>query len=172
VNEAFNAGWPFTSDGNGHLQRSRERRNDYGFSFGGPVLTKVYNGHNKTFFFVNFEQFRETTSNNFPITVPTEAYRRGDFREALTGRSLGTDGLGRPIMENVIYDPTTERIINGVRYRDPYPNNTIPLEKQDPVALKVQSYIPLPNRPGVTNNYVPNAFNTRVSQIPSVKIDH
>src|SRR5215510_6730345 len=61
VNEALNAGWPFTDDGSGHLQRSRERRNDYGFSFGGPVLTKFYDGHNKTFFFVNFEQFRETT---------------------------------------------------------------------------------------------------------------
>jgi hypothetical protein len=166
VNEALNAGWPFTDNGSGRLIRSRERRNDYGFTVGGPVF------RNKTFFFFNFEEFRETTINNFPITVPTPAYRSGDFREALTGRSLGTDGLGRAIMENVIYDPTTERIVNGVRYRDPYPNNVIPPEKLDPVALKVQEYIPLPNRPGRTNNYVPNALNPRVTQIPSVKIDH
>src|SRR5438477_7858589 len=172
VNEALNAGWPFTDDGNGHLIRSRERRNDYGFTVGGPVRTKFYDGRNKTFFFFNFEQFRETTINNFAITVPTLAYRRGDFREALTGRNLGTDGLGRPIMENTIYDPTTERIVNGVRYRDPYPNNIIPPEKLDPVALKVQEFLPLPNRPGLTNNYVPNALNPRVTQIPSVKIDH
>jgi hypothetical protein len=136
------------------------------------VLAKVYDGHDKTFFFVNFEQFRETQVSNFPVTVPTLAYRRGDFREALTGRLLTTDGLMRPVMENVIYDPTTERIINGVRYRDPYPNNIIPPEKLDPVALKVQEYIPLPNRPGLTNNYVPNEVNPRISQIPSVKIDH
>src|SRR5436190_4748668 len=172
VNEALNAGWPFTDDGNGHLIRSRERRNDYGFTLGGPVLAKFYDGRNKTFFFFNFEQFRETTVNNFPITVPTLAYRRGDFREALTGRNLGTDGLGRAIMENVIYDPTTERVINGIRYRDPYPNNIIPREKLDPVALKVQEYIPLPNKPGLTNNFVPNALNPRVTYIPSVKIDH
>ena len=94
VNEALNAGWPFTDDGNGHLIRSRERRKDYGFTVGGPVVTKFYDGHNRTFFFFNFEQFRETTINNFPITVPTLAYRQGDFREALTGRNLGTDGLG------------------------------------------------------------------------------
>src|SRR5207248_5311234 len=75
-------------------------------------------------------------------------------------------------MENTIYDPTTERIVNGVRYRDPYPNNIIPPEKLDPVALKVQEFIPLPNRPGLTNNYVPNALNPRVTQVPSVKIDH
>ncbi len=172
VNEALNAGWPFTDDGNGHLSRSRERRNDYGFTLGGPVRTKFYDGRNRTFFFFNFEQFRETTINNFPITVPTLAYRNGDFREALTGRSLGTDGLQRPLFENTIYDPTTERIVNGVRYRDPYPDNIIPRDKLDPVALKVQEYIPLPNRPGLTNNFVPNALNPRTTQIPSVKIDH
>src|SRR5262245_60394380 len=172
VNEALNAGWPFTDNGRGELLRNRERRNNWGFSVGGPVMAKVYNGHNKTFFFLNFEQFRETQVSNFPVTVPTLAYRKGDFREARTGRLLGTDGLGREIRENVIYDPTTERIINGVRYRDPYPDNIIPPEKLDPVALKVQEYIPLPNRPGLTNNYVPNEVNPRISQIPSVKIDH
>jgi hypothetical protein len=172
VNEALNAGWPNTVDGRGHLLRNRERRNDWGFSFGGPVKLKVYDGRDKTFFFVNFEQFRETQVSNFPVTVPTLAYRRGDFGEALTNRLLTTDGLGRPVMENAIYDPTTERVINGVRYRDTYPNNIIPPGKLDPVALKVQEYIPLPNRPGLTNNYVPNDVNPRISQIPSVKIDH
>ena len=50
VNEALNAGTPFTNDGNGHLLRPRQRRNDYGFSVGGPVwIPKVYNGHDKTF---------------------------------------------------------------------------------------------------------------------------
>ena len=37
VNEALNAGTPFTDDGKGHLLRPRQRRNDYGFSLGGPV---------------------------------------------------------------------------------------------------------------------------------------
>src|ERR1041385_8786307 len=60
VNEALNAGSPFTGDGKGHLLRPRQRRNDYGFSIGGPVfITKVYNGHDRTFFFFNWEQFRE-----------------------------------------------------------------------------------------------------------------
>jgi hypothetical protein len=174
VNEALNAGTPFTDDGNGHLLRPRQRRNDYGFSIGGPVyIPKVYNGHDRTFFFFNFEQFRETTLiNNFAYTVPTLAYRNGDFRQALTNRNLGTDGLGRPIMENTIYDPKTARVMNGLSYTDPYPNNTIPLELQDPVALKIQQFIPLPTKSGLTNNYLPSYANQRVSQIPSVKIDH
>src|SRR5262249_60897238 len=58
VNEALNAGQPFTDGGNGHLVRTRQRRNDYGFTLGGPVtIPKVYNGRNKTFCFVTREQY-------------------------------------------------------------------------------------------------------------------
>ncbi len=37
VNEDFDAGLTFTNDGNGHLIRPTERKNDFGFSVGGPV---------------------------------------------------------------------------------------------------------------------------------------
>src|SRR5437660_4443265 len=61
VNEVFNAGNPFTSNAASN-PRPRARRNDYGFTVGGPVwIPKVYNGRDKTFFFFNWEQFRETT---------------------------------------------------------------------------------------------------------------
>jgi len=174
VNEDLNAGVPFTSSGNGHLLRPRARRNDYGVSLGGPVwIPKVYNGHDKTFFFFNWEQFRETAvTNNVPITVPTLLMRQGDFSQVLTGRTLGTDGLGRTIKENTIYDPTTARLINGVTYTDAYPNNAISLQQLDPVALKVQSFIPLPASSSLINNFLPVYSNTRVSSIPSIKIDH
>src|SRR5215469_1783168 len=174
VNEALNAGTPFTNNGNGQLIRPRQRRNDYGFNLGGPLsIPKLYNGHDKTFFFINWEQFRETDLiNNLALTVPIAAYRQGNFQQALTGRNLGTDGLGRPIMENQIYDPYSNFVANGVTYRNPYPNNTIPASELDPVAQKVQAYIPLANLPGLVNNYLPTYTNTRVSTIPSVKLDH
>ena len=41
-------------------------------------------------------------------TVPTAAYRQGDFSKALTGKALGSDQLGRPLTENTIYDPASE----------------------------------------------------------------
>ena len=68
VNEALNAGQPFTSSPKG-LLRPVQRRNDYGFTVGGPVwIPKIYNGHDKTFFFFNLEQFRENqTINNLAI---------------------------------------------------------------------------------------------------------
>jgi hypothetical protein len=172
-NEALNAGVPFTSDGDGHLLRPRVRRNDYGFTFGGPVrIPRVYNGRDKTFFFFNFEQFRETQIiNNQFRTVPTALMHQGNMSDDLTGRQLGTDPLGRPIMENMVYDPSTDRIVNGLKERDPFPNDTIPASQGDPVGAKIISYMPLPNQPGTVNNYLPTYTNPRVSSVPSVKID-
>ena len=172
VNEALNAGTPFTTSSKG-LIRPVQRRNDYGFTIGGPVwIPKVYNGHDKTFFFFNFEQFRETQQiNNTAITIPTVAYRTGDFRQALTGKTLATDPLGRPILENTIYDIGTQRTVSGAIVRDPYPNNTIPLAQQDPVALKIQSLIPQPDKTSLTNNLTPSYPSQRVTGIPSFKID-
>ena len=139
VNEAVNAGSPFTDDGNGHLLRPRQRRNDFGFNLGGPVvIPKLNNGRNKAFFFFNFEHFGETTiTNTVSTTVPTPAYRSGNFTSALTNRNLGTDGLGRPIFENTLYDPSSDFMSGGLRYRNPFAtNNVIPVTQFDPVALE------------------------------------
>src|SRR5215468_1735787 len=90
VNEAFNAGNPFlTNDPKGN-PRPRARRNDYGFTLGGPAdIPGLYEGRNKTFFFFNFEQYREnTTINNLYQTVPIPAYRNGDFSSALTAKVI------------------------------------------------------------------------------------
>ena len=175
VNEFLNAGTPFTVSPRG-LLRPAQRRNDWGFTVGGPVvLPKLYNGHDKTFFFFNFEQYREFQNiNNQSVTVPIQAYRDGDFRRALTGRTLATDPLGRPILEGAIYDPTTQRLApNGQTIRDPFPNNMIPLERMDPVALKVQALIPLPNvNPNaLTSNGIYPYLGDRLAYIPSFKID-
>jgi hypothetical protein len=127
ANEALNAGLPWSDGGNGQHLRPTQRRNNYGGSLGGPLsLGKFYDGHNKTFFFANFEQFYENILiNNQSLTVPTAQFRNGDFSSILTGKVLGTDPLGRPIMENAIYDPSTQRIVNGQTVRDPFPNNVI-----------------------------------------------
>lgn len=175
VNEALNAGTPFTSDGSGHQLRPRQRRNDYGFTLGGPVIIpKLYDGHDKAFFFFNWEQFRETVvTNNVSTTVPTPAYRSGDFGAARTGRNVIVDGLGRQVQENVVYDPLTDRVeADGLRYRDPFPNNVIPSGRIDPVAKNVQDLIPMPTGTGLINNYRPTYSNPRTTTIPSVKGDY
>ena len=133
-------------------QAEPNRKHDYGFTVGGPVNfgKKIYDGHNKTFFFFNFEQYRDKPAiNTVRNTVPVQAYRDGDFRQAQTGRVLATILLGRPIIEGTIYDPATTRLApNGQLVRDPFPNNFIPRDRMDPVALKIQSMIPPPKQLG------------------------
>ncbi|HYP07970.1 MAG TPA: TonB-dependent receptor [Bryobacteraceae bacterium] len=168
VNEALAAHRPFTN------VRPSSRKHNFGGSLGGPVwIPKVYDGHNKTFFFFNWEYFRnKVAANGTYQTVPTEAFRRGDFSSALTGKQLGVDPLGRPIMENAIYDPATSRVVNGVVVRDPFPGNIIPQNRLDPVALKVQSLIPAPDNPFLFNNWQQSAPTTKIQSIPGIKIDH
>jgi hypothetical protein len=183
VNEVLNAGTPFTgppftNTTPGTLVRPVARRHDYGFTVGGPVvIPKLYNGRDKTFFFFNFEQFRETQNiNNIPITVPTAAYRLGDFSSAITAARntvLTTDVLGRPVLANEIFDPNTAFTdpASGTRVSNPFNNNMIPMSRMDPVALKVQSYIPNPALSSLTNNLIPTYPSVRHTTIPAVKID-
>jgi hypothetical protein len=187
VNEVLNAGTPFTNAGltnsqkNGQHIRNAQRRNNYGFLIGGPiVIPKLYDGHDKSFFFFNFEQFRENQRIGDGLkTVPTPDYRAGNFSAALInpltiGGQPAIDALGRLLIQNQIFDPTTTRNApDGSIVRDPFPTNTIPLKQMDPVALKVQALIPLPLNNGLVNNYpIPSYANFRRSTIPSFKLDH
>ena len=169
MNEAFNASTPFVN------KLPKIRRNDYGYSLGGPVwIPKVYNGKDKTFFFYNKEQFREFFSvNDTPITVPTAAYRAGNFATALTGRNLGTDPLGNTIADGMIYDPRTTATVGGVPVRTQFAGNVIPLARFDKVSTAIQALIPNPTDPTrLTTNYLPNFPTDRVTTNESVKIDH
>src|SRR5579862_6781229 len=92
-NEFLNSAQPFTvqpGSPNEHI-RPVVRRNDYGFTLGGPVrIPKVYNGRNKTFFFFSWEQYREHVAINTQLeTVPTAAYRLGNFSSAEIGNPIG-----------------------------------------------------------------------------------
>ncbi len=108
----------------------------YGFSVDGPVqIPGLYNGQNKTFFLFTGEKYREGTPAPQFSTVPTEAMRRGDFSDY-------RDTAGNLI---TIYDPATGRNVNGTWVRDPFPNNQIPADRFNAVALQLLQYYPLPN---------------------------
>ena len=179
VNEIFNAGNPFVTGSPQGNPRPRARRNDYGFTAGGPVwIPKVFNGRDKTFFFFNFEQFREATKvNNQLQTIPIAAYRIGDFSSAIlpNAKVIGTDPLGNQMLEGMIYDPNSNATAaNGQVYRTQFPNNRIPLTSFDPVAAKIQALFPQPSGPtpnALTNNYLNVYDSNRTTEIPSVKID-
>jgi len=71
-NEDLDAGQPFNYVTGNQKITPVQRQLDFGGSFGGPVvIPHVYNGHNKTFFFVAYEEYHNTqTLNQGLITVP------------------------------------------------------------------------------------------------------
>ena len=174
TNEALNAGRSYTTNGkNGTLLRPRSRNNDFGFTIGGPLsIPKLYNGKDKTFFFFNIEEYRTTATGSGFTTVPTDAYRSGNFSSVLTDRTL-TDQYGNQIPEGAIFDPKSDITVNGLVTRMQFPGNVIPASRFDPVALKIQALIPKATVAGaLTNNLAIGDPTSRQTYIPSLKIDH
>ena len=182
VNEVLDSGIPFTDAGAtnpnkaGQHVRNPIRQNDYGFTLGGPIfIPKVYNGRDKSFFFFNFEQFRQSAFiTNTVGVVPTAAMRAGDFSGAFNPTNTACsapDPLGQPVCLNEIFDPDTNQVVNGSTVRTPFPGNKIPVTRIDPTAAIIQNMIPMPNAPGLTNYAAPGYSNYRHTTIPSFKID-
>jgi hypothetical protein len=130
------------------------RLNQFGFSIGGPVIIpKVYNGKNRTFFFADYEGFRNTTQSFVLGNVPTIKERAGDFSEVET-----TPGVAN------IYDPLTTRpnpANPGGFLRTAFANNFIPLNRRDPISVKMLNAYPLPTSTGRFNNYSSNLLQSQ-----------
>jgi hypothetical protein len=116
----------------------------------------VYDGRNKTFFWINYGRFiYNVQSGGVTYGVPTDAWKGGDFSSALGATPIGTDDLGRPVYAGEIYDPSTTRTLaDGTIIRDPFPTNMIPGGMISAVSSKFQSFYPEPNRPGDFLNYL------------------
>ncbi len=69
----------FFSNLNG-TPRGAFTQNQFGFNVGGPVIIpKIYNGKDKTFFFVDYEGFRLRQGQSYTETVPTAEERTGNL---------------------------------------------------------------------------------------------
>ena len=111
-------------------------KNQFGGTFGGPVIK------NRTFFFGDYQgQYQRIGRVPVIQTVPTEAFRNGDF-SALPAASI-------------IWDPTSSA---DPTQRAAFPGNKIPSNRISPVALNILKFLPLPNLPGFANNYLPPAI--------------
>lgn len=128
------------------LARGIVRYNQFGGTFGGPVLIpKVYNGKNKTFFFVSEQSVRTPSAVTDTGSVPTDAMKQGIFTGLTNGAS---GGVGQAV---TIYDPATAAAnaacpaSQPTCFRTPFPNNVIPPTRIDPVATKLMTYWPEPN---------------------------
>jgi len=128
--------------------------NTFGGSFSGPVMIpNFYNGHDKTFFFVDYEGNRHPGSTLVTATVPTMAMRQGNLNGVPGGPAI---------------DPST-----GI----PFPGNQIPMGELNSVSQTLlnvyyPSVGPLPPGGSVVNDYralVPlqnttNGYDIRIDQ--------
>jgi hypothetical protein len=144
-------------------------RNEYGASLGGPVvIPKLYNGKNRTFFFVAWEELRSISNTTQRWSVPTEAMRNGDFRGLV-------DNQGRQFQ---LYDPMTTNPTTGQRDRLSYRGvpNTIDPARLSPVAKQLFSVTPLPTHPQINplidNNWIGPVPRLRNDTTTSVRVDH
>src|SRR6266511_3765104 len=84
-NDKLNAN-SWTNNRNG-VARSKIRRNEYGIAAGGPVfLPRLYDGRNRTFFFINGEEVPQRSPEGLQVTGPTALERAGDFSNTKNNR--------------------------------------------------------------------------------------
>ena len=106
------------------------RRNQFGGTLGGPLVK------DRTFFFVDYQGQRQSIGRTVISTVPTLLQRQGSSPK----RSAGA------CRSFTIRPPRSAAAL-------PFPGNTIPLARMDPVALALLQRYPLPTSSGTANNY-------------------
>ncbi|HWF93068.1 MAG TPA: carboxypeptidase regulatory-like domain-containing protein, partial [Terriglobales bacterium] len=159
--------------------------NEFGGQVGGPVwLPKIYNGRDKTFFFVDLEGIRENGNDVVQYVVPTAAMRGVGTPNGQADLSTLVDTSGNPI---TIYDPNSTTYVPATNSysRTAFAGNMIPANRLNPVSMKIfqnpaNSYgIPEPNidngnafmTEGSPNLIPPNAAETIRNKLYTGKVD-
>jgi trimeric autotransporter adhesin len=106
----------------------------FGANLGGPLkIPHIYNGSDKTFFFVNYQHETQSSALDTYSTVPTAAERSGNFC-----------GLGV-----TLYDPFS----NFTGPRTPL-GNGCQVPTINTAAAGLLAFYPMPNLPGTVQNYL------------------
>ncbi len=141
-NEAFDARGFFDEE------RLRLRRNQFGGTLGGPIV------RNKSFFLASFESRLQSIGRTRLGNVPTEMERAGDFSESVDRSRASASGALQRVFLN---DPDRPGACNRRVTRGCFPNNQIPAERMDPIALGLIDYYSLPNRDNPRFNNISTA---------------
>ncbi len=157
-------------------------RNEFGGSIGGPIMLpsfglngrKLYDGHNRSFFFVSKEGVELVQGITRDFRVPTAAMRNGDFSGLVDLANRRID----------LYDPLTtrqEEFANGrtVSVRDRFPNNQIPIQRLSPFTKRIFAITPLPTditNPNAADNLkmvvATNGFPNTSDNPLTIRLDH
>jgi carboxypeptidase family protein len=120
----------------------RNQRNQFGFSFGGPVVK------DRTFFFGDYEGARFREGITRLANAPTALERVGNFSQSLFDLPL----------------------IPGTQF--PFPGGQIPQFLLNPIGLRIAALYPLPNRDVPGLNYASSPIQRDRGDLFDVRIDH
>ena len=137
----------------------------FGVNLGGPFsIPHVYNGKDKTYFFVNYQhETAENAANTFS-TVPTMVERGGDLSALLNNNViLGTDASGNTIYQGAVFNPASPGNV--------FVGNLLPAPT-DTAVLGLLKFIPPPNLPGLVQNYLLQATTPLNSEYVNFHILH
>ena len=186
-NPAFNAD-PYTQ---ATVNRPVEnlRWNQFNGQLGGPVIIpKIYNGHDKTFFFFAGEPRYQSDHQQATADLPDQNMLNGNFSGLAALEGGGTSGgagwapaslksqfpaSAFSSNSTVIYNQfnpssgnfTIAPLPSSGSYA-PFPGNTIPTSMVDPTALKLLQYLPKANTSYFldSNGYIDNFVTYRYVQ--------
>lgn len=118
-------------------------QHQFGGTFGGPVIIPhLYNGRDKTFFFLSYDEGLYNAVNNpSPRFTPTAAELSGDFSAWPFPIYDPASTIPNPNYNSSLpLSPTNTPVI-----RTPFPGNKIPSGRIDPVAAKIAAFWASPN---------------------------
>ena len=152
VNEAFNAGNPFTSTATNSAPRAR--RNDYGFTVGGPIRKRTTRHSSSSNSSSSARRKTSTTSfRPFPLRPIEPAISAEPSRER-EGRSASIRGAANARRHDLRSHNDARR--GRTLVRDPFPNNQIVPRSFRSGCRENPGAVPQPNGPnanGLTSNY-------------------
>jgi len=166
------------------------KQNQFGATFGGPiVIPHVFDGRNRSFFFVDYEGFRVRQAQTQTAFVPPTAWRTGDFSDLIDYTTvIGTDCNGVNTYAGEIFDaklaqPATQtQPACGVPFQydgTGKPLNVIPTTpvvagggSLDPLALRLAALYPAAGPiQSSGNNFVANPIRRETRNNFDVRID-
>ncbi|MEK7857003.1 MAG: TonB-dependent receptor, partial [Acidobacteriota bacterium] len=187
TNSAFKAKNALTG-----IESPNTNLNQFGGTIGGPIIK------DKTFFFGYYQGGRDRRGQNTFVAVPIAAYRTGDFSSALgsylcllpvsaapnrvvktsqpnscpvgstTLTVMDTAGQTVQLRDGQIYRPTATGSTNRVAYA----GNIIPQSEINPAVAALFNLLPLPNRPGLGDNYEAAGTFVQDREDFGIKINH